>query len=276
MVQLNAFIAVLTLAAISTTSAFADSTYSQASSEAIADSLANSKIAISGSFEFSGDSLQRSGELVYLGSQSLKDSVTTVFTSAQEASKWTSQKSGQLITASGEIINGSVEASGKLIEVVVDASGTVFTKVGAVVGSIANKSSELSQSTSELFVTASGELIESTGKVIGYVVDKSGEAVRFVVTTSGDILVGSSNASVAIIESTPEVASTIAQLSAKGFELVVFAVGDVSMTMLVTAGASTQYLLEGRPLESAQILLMLPSNILKAAFGSDWHYKEVK
>jgi hypothetical protein len=79
-----------------------------------------------------------------------------------------------------------------------------------------------------------------------------------------------------------ELASRLGRASAKGARLsgnaskvTVLALVDVSGTVLVTPSVASKALSEGRLADSAKVLLYLPSNIVEAAFGSDYHTEQL-
>lgn len=190
--------------------------------------------------------------------------------------------------------NANAGSSKKFVDAVSGSSIEVSNASGASLNASGDAVSASGTFLSETAVNGwklSKKIVLRTAEEVVEVSQASGRAsvrsVKYVFTgeifsDAWDLSKRSGKASVKITvaasKEAKELASRVGRASAKGAraagnasKVVVLALVDVSGTILVTPSVASKALSEGRLADSAKVLLYLPSNIVEAAFGSDYH-----
>ncbi|MCB0348178.1 MAG: hypothetical protein KDD37_05050 [Bdellovibrionales bacterium] len=161
-----------------------------------------------------------------------------------------------------------------------DASGASLDASGNAVSASATFLADTSVAGWKL----SKKIALRTARAVGNSIEFSGDVISDVATTSWDLSKRSGKASVKITvaasKEAKKLASKLGKASVRGVRasgkasvVVVQALVDVVGTIVVTPSVAAKALSEGRLADSSKVLLFLPSNIVLAAFGSEYHYE---
>lgn len=161
-----------------------------------------------------------------------------------------------------------------------DASGASLDASGNAVSASATFLADTSVAGWKL----SKKIVLTSAKAVGNSIVFSGNVVSDVATAGWNLSKKSGKASVKITvaasKEAKKLASKLGKASVRGVRasgkasvVVVQALVDVVGTIVVTPSVAATAISEGRLADSSKVLLFLPSNIVLAAFGSEYHYE---